>query len=268
MNRRSDGAMILIVEAENSDILLGCADELTGRIRFENRISADLKRTAVEYSILIKQILELNGINAADITGGIIASCVPGLTDTLKSAMAKLLHIGVLEVGPGIKTGVDIRIDDPGELGADLIAAAAAGIAEYGAPLVIINLCTLTTLSVIDEKKHFIGAVFQPGLRLSAEAIGQRTANLPDIAIRRSEKLIGTNTVESIQSGIINGCSASIDGLLDRIEHELDHPELLPVITGEHAQIVAAGCRHHMLVDGHLIIKGLISIYNKNKRSR
>ena len=119
---------------------------------------------------------------------------------------------------------------------------------------------------MIDEKKHFIGALFQPGLRLSAEAIGLRTANLPDIAIRRSEKLIGTNTVESIQSGIINGCSAAIDGLLNRIIYELDYPDLLSVITGEHAQIIAAGCKHHMLVDEHLALKGLIAIYKKNKR--
>lgn len=258
--------MILIVEAENSNVLLGCADENTGKIHFESRISSDLRKTSVEYSIIIKQIIELNNVSLSNITGGILASCVPGLTDTLKTAMTKLLHTSILEVGPGIKTGVDIRIDDPGELGADLIATAAAGIAEYGAPLVIINLCTLTTLSVIDEKKHFIGALFQPGLRLSAEAIGLRTANLPDIAIRRSEKLIGTNTVESIQSGIINGCSAAIDGLLNRIIYELDYPDLLSVITGEHAQIIAAGCKHHMLVDEHLALKGLIAIYKKNKR--
>lgn len=258
--------MILIVEAENSNILLGCADELTGEIRFENRISSDLRKTSVEYSIIIKQIIELNSIALSEITGGIIASCVPGLTDTLKTAMTKLLHTSILEVGPGIKTGVDIRIDDPGELGADLIATAAAGIIEYGAPLVIINLCTLTTISVINEKKHFIGAIFQPGLHISAEAMRQRAASLPDIAIRRSEKLIGTNTVESIQSGIINGCAAAIDGLLDRIIYELDYPDLLPVITGEHAQTIASGCKHHMLVDEHLVIKGLISIYKKNKK--
>lgn len=258
--------MILLVEAENSNVLLGCADEHTGRIHFETRISSDLRKTSAEYSIIIKQIIALNDIALSDITGGIIASCVPGLTDTLKTAMTKLLHTGILEVGPGIKTGVDIRIDDPGELGADLIATAAAGIIEYGAPLVIINLCTLNTISVINEKKHFAGALFQPGLRLSAEAICQRTASLPDIAIRRSEKLIGTNTVESIQSGVINGCSAAIDGLLDRILHELDYPELLPVITGEHAQTIASGCKHHMLVDEHLVIKGLIAIYRKNKR--
>ena len=259
--------MILIVEAENSNILLSCADESSGRIFFESFISADLRKTTTEYSIALKQILELNNIPVSGFSGGIIASCVPCLTDVLKTAMMKLIHTSILEVGPGVRTGVDIRIDDPGELGADLLATAASGIIEYGAPLVIISLYTLTTISVIDEKKRFVGAIFQPGIQLSAEIMGKRTASLPNIAIRRSEKLIGTNTVESIQSGIFNGCCASIDGLLDRIEHELDFPDMLPVITGLNAQAVASGCRHHIMVDEHLAVKGLIAIYNKNKRS-
>ena len=260
--------MILIVAAENTDILIGCADEKIGTVLFNENISTDLRKTAIEYSIAIKQITELHGIRLRDIDGGIIASCVPSLTDVLKTAMKQLIHTNIMEVGPGIKTGVDIRIDDPAELGADLIATAAAGIAEYGAPLVIINLCTLTTLSVIDSDKHFIGAVFMPGIRLSADAISHSAANLPDIAIRKSAKLIGSNTAESIRSGIINGCSSAIDGLIDKIMHELDYPDMIPVITGDHAALIAAGCRHHTLTDKHLILKGLILIYNKNKRIR
>lgn len=260
--------MILITAAENTDILIGCADEKSGTVLFKENISTELRKTSVEYSIAIKQILELHGTDIGAIKGGIIASCVPSLTDTLKTAMRQLLHVNILEVGPGIKTGIDVRIDDPAELGADLIATAAAGIAEYGAPLIIINLCTLTTLSVIDSDRHFIGAIFMPGIRLSADAVSRSAANLPDIAIRRSSRLIGSNTAESIQSGVINGCSAAIDGLIDKISYELDCPDMIPVITGKHAQLIASGCRHHTFTDELLILKGLILIYNKNKRTR
>lgn len=261
--------MILIVNAENTNICIGCALESQGTILFEDHVSMDIKRTAAEYSIMFKQILELNGIAVENVSGGVIASCVPPATDTIKSAMKRLLNKDILEVGPGVRTGVDIRIDDPGELGADLIVSAAAGIEHYGAPLVIIDLNTLITFSVINKKGQFIGAIFEPGIRLSSEMIGKSAANLPETAARPSVRLIGTNSAESIKSGVFNGCAASVDGLIDRISEELGADDgLTAVITGEFAEDIAKRCSHSLIVDMHLSMKGLINIYNKNAKRR
>lgn len=259
--------MILMVNAENTYIFIGCSDEAEGSLIFSDKISTDFTKTSVEYAILIKHLLKFYNIDPENLTGGVIASCVPTVTDALKSTVRQLIHRDVIEVGPGVRSGVDIRLDDPGELGADLIVTAAAGIAEYGAPLIIISLNTLTTFSVINEQKHFIGAVFMPGIRLSAAAMSTNSACLPDTAVRKSSRLIGPNTAESMQSGLFYGTAAAIDGMVDRIGRELGSESIVPVITGEFAQTVAGLCTRQMRVDENLGMKGLISIYNRNNKN-
>lgn len=260
--------MILAVMVENTNILVGCAEEKTSEVFFEEYISTDIKKVSVEYAILINEILSLHGISPKSLSGGIIASCVPEITDTLKEAMKRLLPGRILDVGPGLKTGVHIKTDDPREVGSDLIAAAAAGIAKYGSPLIIVGLYTLTTLSVIDEGGGFRGVIFMPGIRLASETISKNAARLPDIAINTKLKLIGTNTVESIQSGIWHGSKAAIDGLIKKIRQELHQDNITTLITGVFAKEIASGSEYNPIVDEHLCLDGLMIIYNRNRISQ
>lgn len=260
--------MIITVNIENTKIYIGCAEESSGHIYFEDSISTDLNRTSAEYSIIIRQLLELRKTPADDIDGCILSSCVPQITETVKQAMDSVLGRGVIEVGPGIKTGVNIRIDDPTQLGGDMLVAAAAGISEYGGPLCIIILGTAGAMFVLDKNNSFAGCLILPGLKVSIDSLTRTASELPGAALRVPSTIIGKSTVKAMQSGVIYGCAASIDGLLDRIQDELGYKVNTPVITGEFADMIAPLCRHRLNVDPHLMMKGLIIIYNKNKRNQ
>ena len=257
--------MILTVIIENSKIFIGGADQDTGRIIFEDSISSDLRKTTAEYTIIIKQLLELHGMGQQGFDGGIISSCVPPLTDVIRRVLTNMIHREILEVAPGLKTGVNIRTDDPSELGADLLTAAAAGIRHYGAPLILINFGTTTTISVIDEHKAFRGCMITPGIRMSFDGLANNTAFLPDVAAHRPTRLIGSNTADSMQSGVIIGMAAMVDGMIDRIWEETEQDAEI-VASGEYAGLVVPYCRHMIMTDEHLLMKGLIAIYNRNNR--
>ena len=257
--------MILTVIIENSKIYLGAAEPETGHVIFENAISADLRKTTTEYLLVIRQLLDLHGIQSGSVEGCIISSCVPQLTDVIRRALAGLVRREIMEVAPGLKTGVNIRTDDPSELGADLITAAAAGIRHYGAPLIIVNFGTTTTISFIDEQKAFRGCTIAPGVRLSLESLAGNTAFLPDVAAHRPAHLIGTNTADSMQSGVIIGMAAMIDGMIDRFREETELDAEV-VAAGEYAGLVIPYCRHMIMTDEHLLMKGLLAIYNRNRR--
>ncbi|MDO4962121.1 MAG: type III pantothenate kinase [Eubacteriales bacterium] len=262
------GIMILTAIIENTNTYIGCADERDSRILFETCISTARDRTQIEYEFMIKNILEVKGIDPAEINGGIIASCVSDMTDIIKAAAEAVLSVRLLEVGPGLKSGVDIRIDDPATLGADLLIAAAAGISEYGSPLVIANLCTVGTLSVIDPDRKFTGCLIIPGIKTGLESFAASTAALPKVAARIPDRLIGNSTERSMQSGVIYGCAASIEGLTERIREELGVSDISLVFTGEYGDMVAQCCRRQHFTDKHLMMKGLIIIYKKNRRIR
>lgn len=258
--------MIITVNIENTKIYIGCAEESTGQIYFEDAISTDLNRTSAEYSIIIRQLLGIRSIDIDNVGGCILSSCVPQITETVKQAVDSILGTGVLEVGPGIKTGVNIRIDDPTQLGGDMLVAAAAGISEYGGPLCIIILGTAGAMFVIDKNNCFAGCLILPGLKVSIDSLTRTASELPGAALRVPPSIIGKSTVRAMQSGVIYGCAACIDGLLDRIQDELGYKVNTPVITGEFADMIAPLCRHRVNQDRHLMMKGLIIIYNKNKR--
>ena len=257
--------MILTVIIENSKIFIGGANQENGRIVFEDSISSDLRKTATEYTIIIRQLLELHGLGGQIFDGGIISSCVPPLTDVIRRVLTNLIHREILEVAPGLKTGVNIRTDDPGELGADLLTAAAAGIRHYGAPLIIVNFGTTTTISYIDEQKAFRGCTITPGVRMSFDGLANNTAFLPEIAAHRPARLIGSNTADSMQSGVIIGMAAMTDGMIDRILEETEQDAEV-IASGEYAGLVIPYCRHMIMADEHLLMKGLIAIYNRNSR--
>ncbi len=255
--------MILAVDIGNTNIVLGCADN--DEILFRERLSTNQTETALEYAVNIRAALDMNGINVNSIDGAIISSVVPSVTSTVKAAVVKLTGAKVMVVGPGIKTGLSIMIDNPAQLGSDLVVGAVAGMQEYSAPLIVIDMGTATTLSVIDGKNNYIGGVIMTGMAVSTDALISRTAQLPKIAFEKPRKIIGTNTVDCLKSGIMFSNACAIDGMIDRIEEELGE-KCTAVATGGLAGVVIPLCRREIIIDDDLMLKGLVLIYNRNKR--
>ena len=168
-------------------------------------------------------------------------------------------------VGPGIKTGLSIMIDNPAQLGSDLVVDAVAGIREYPVPLIIIDMGTATTISVVDSKRNYIGGVIMTGMAVSTDALISRTAQLPRIAFEKPKRIIGANTVECLKSGIMYSNACAIDGMVERMEEELGE-KCTVVATGGLSGVVIPLCRRDIIIDDDLMLKGLVLIYNKNKR--
>ena len=254
--------MVLAVDTGNSNIVMGCFEN--DKILFIERLSTNRAATALEYTIMLKNILELNGINHMDFQGGIISSVVPSVTFTVRNAMERLTCKKVMIVGPGIKTGLKIMLDNPAQLGSDRVADAVAAINLYPVPCIMIDMGTATTISVIDSQKNFLGGLITPGLITSLDSLTVRTSQLPNISLVPPKKVIGTNTIDCMRSGIINSTAASIDGVIDRIEEELGE-KCTVISTGGIAKTIIPFCKHKIIIDDELLLKGLRIIYNKNK---
>ena len=253
--------MVLAVDIGNSNVVIGCFEG--DDIRLLERMSTNRNSTALEYAVLIKTVLELNGVEKVSFEGGIISSVVPAVTNMVKAAIEKLTGTPPLVVGPGLKTGLKIMIDNPAQLGSDRVADAVAAVSEYPCPLITIDMGTATTISVIDKNQNFIGGVIMPGLRISAESLSSRTSQLPQISLDPPKKAIGRNTIDCMRSGIVLGCAATIDGIVEKIEQELGYPCTV-VSTGGHANIVIPYCKRQIIVDEKLLLKGLMILYRKN----
>jgi len=259
--------MILTVDVGNTNILFGCTKTGDYEAVFEERLVTDTRKTAIEYAITFKTILDLYGIDPKDIEGGILSSSVPPATAQIKAGIERMLGKSIIEVAPGVKTGVDIKLDDPSQLGPDLLVAAVAGLAQYGAPLILIDLGTATTISVINDKRRFLGGMIIPGIRVALEGLTSNAAHLPEIAIEKPSKLIAGNTVGAMQSGSIYGQAACIDGMIDRIWEDLGY-ETAVVASGGFAKVVIPNCKHKIDIDGQLLLKGLTILYEKNTRRK
>lgn len=253
--------MILAIDVGNTNIVLGCFDDK--EILFCERISTDRLATDLEYMTLFRTALELHGFSHKSISGAIISSVVPSVTSTLKQAVKKLAGVSAMIVGPGVKTGLSIMIDNPATLGSDLAVDAAAAIHEYKPPMIIIDMGTATTMSVVDKNKNYIGGVIMTGMAVSSDALTSRTSQLPRIAFETPKKVIGTNTVDCMKSGIMYSTACSIDGLIERIEEELGD-KCTVIATGGLAPLIVPLCRKNIILDEDLLLKGLMIIYNKN----
>ncbi|MDE7251222.1 MAG: type III pantothenate kinase, partial [Lachnospiraceae bacterium] len=205
-------------------------------------------------------------INVEEITGCIISSVVPPLNNIVSTAMEKLLHTSPLIVGPGVKTGLNILMDNPGQVGSDLIVNAVAGLKYYGAPIIMIDMGTATTISVVDENKNYIGGMILPGVKVSLESLVNRTSQLPRISLEAPRKIIGTNTIDCMKSGIIMGQAACMDGMIERIWEELGYQASV-VATGGLAGCIVPYCKKKIICDNELTLKGLDIIYRKNAES-
>ena len=254
--------MILAIDMGNTNIVTGCLGN-DDRIYFTERFSTDLNKTELEYAVVIKTILEIHDINRNEINGAIIASVVPPLTHIVKSALRKLLKCEPVVVGAGLKTGLNIHLDDPSTLGADLVVDSVAAMNIYGSPAIVIDMGTATTMTVINKDNTYIGGVIFPGVNVSVEALAAGTSLLPRVSLGAPKKQIAANTMDAIKSGIIYGEASRIDGMIDRFEEELGYKTTV-VATGGLASVVVPHCKHDIINDPELMLKGLKMIYDKN----
>lgn len=253
--------MILAVDIGNTNIVIGCIGQ--EKVYFVERVSTNISKTELEYVVEFKTLLDLYQIKVEEITGSIIASVVPPLNNIVKAAMEKLLHSSPLVVGPGVKTGLNILMDNPGQVGSDLIVNAVAGLKYYGAPIIMIDMGTATTISVVDENKNYIGGMILPGVKVSLESLVNRTSQLPRISLEAPRRIIGKNTIDCMKSGIVMGQAACMDGMIERIWEEMGC-QVQVVATGGLAGCIVPYCKKKIIYDNELTLKGLDIIYRKN----
>jgi type III pantothenate kinase len=253
--------MILAIDVGNTNIVLGCMDD--EKIYFTARFSTDRAKTSDEYAILIQNLFMVNRYSLSKIEGGIISSVVPELSVVLQDAFKKVTGKLSLIVGSGVKTGLNILIDNPAQLGSDLVVDAVAAYAEYPKPILIFDMGTATTLSVLDAHGNYIGGMIMPGVHLAMEALSKGTSQLPHISLEAPKKIMATNTVDCMKSGAIFGNAAMLDGVIARVEEELGQQATV-VATGGLIHFVIPYCKHTIICDDDLTLKGLYIIYKKN----
>jgi type III pantothenate kinase len=255
--------MILAIDVGNTHIVLGCIEG--DEIRHIARITTNLTQTEYEYAALMRQVLDLGGMPADAFEGAILSCVVPPLTETLCSAIRRITGRRALVVGAGLKTGLNILIDNPAQLGSDLVVGAVAALAAYPPPILIFDMGTATTISVLDAEGRFLGGAIVPGVGLSLTALVAATAQLPKVPLEAPRRCISTNTIDCMKSGAVFGAASMVDGMIDRMEEELGRKATL-LATGGLAGRIAPHCRHEIVCDDDLLLRGLAILYQKNKR--
>lgn len=255
--------MLLAIDIGNTNLVIGCIEN--DQILFKARIATDRLRTSDQYGVEIKNMLEAYGVQIKDIDDCIISSVVPPVFNSVKTGVIKIIGKQPMVVGPGLKTGLNIHMDVPSQVGSDRIVIAVAALAEYKAPLILMDLGTATTIEVVEPENTYLGGVIIPGVKISLDALTSRAAQLPGISLDKPKTVIGKNTIDCMRSGMIYGTAAMIDGLIDRMEEELGHPSTL-VATGGMAQFITPLCKHDIILEKDLLLKGLNIIYQKNKK--
>ena len=253
--------MLLAIDIGNTNITLGLFYE--DILKVTARLATDPKKTPDEYAISIKDALALHGEEAAEIEDCIISSVVPTVASSVSSAIALLCDTVPLLLGPGVKTGLNIKIDNPAQLGADLAAGAVGALHEYRVPCIIIDMGTATTISVLDSTGAFLGGTIGPGVRMTMKALAEGTAALPAISMAAPKSVIGKNTIDCMQSGIVLGTAAMLDGIIDRIEEELGQSATV-VATGGLSKEIIGYCKNDIIYNENLLLDGLRIIFEKN----
>lgn len=256
--------MLLAVDIGNTNVVIGCLDE-DNRVTKLFRMVTDLKKTEDEYAAGIAMILQLGGLDPKNFEGAIICSVVPPLTEIFRKAAEQFTGCRALVVGAGIKTGLNIMIENPASLGSDIVAASVAAMQDYPLPVIVADMGTATTITVVDEGNRFLGGAIVPGVALSINALSAGTSLLQTVPIDAPKKVISDTTIACMQSGAIYGNAAMLDGMIDRFEQELGRKASL-VATGGIASKIVPHCRHEVIYDEDLLLRGLGIIYQKNKR--
>jgi type III pantothenate kinase len=255
--------MLLCTDVGNTNIKFALynGDHLLMKLRF----STNRAKTADDYAVDLYTIFQLNNVNADEINGSIISSVVPMVTNPLNNAIKTVTGIESLIVGPGLKTGLDIRLENPAAVGSDIVCTCVALKELYPCPIIVAGLGTATTILYMNSAKAYCGGTILPGIQISLDALTSRAALLPSVNIAEPKKVIGTNTTDSIKSGVIYGNASMIDGMIDRYEEEVGE-KCFHIATGGFAQTIVKYCKHDITVNDDLILEGLKIIYNKNKK--
>ncbi len=256
--------MILALNIGNTNITIGAIQGQT--IVFQARLRTDVTKTSDEYAIDLKMLLSIRDIPTSQIEGAIVSSVVPQVLNAMKTALRKLFSKNILVVGPGVRTGLNIRIDNPAQTGADLVVGCVAALKLEKPPIIVVNMGTATTLMAIDGNGAMIGGCICPGIRISMEALTERAALLPGLQLDQPKRAIGHNTVECMRSGIMMGSAAMIDGLVQRMEEELGAPASV-IATGRIGQYVVPLCKTPIRYERDLVLQGLAAIYRENVRT-
>ncbi len=255
--------MLLAIDIGNTNIVIGGIDG--GKTSFEARVATDRIKTSDQYGSEIKSMLSLFDVRPGDVEDCIISSVVPPVFNSVRTGVMKVIGKAPMVVGPGIKTGLNIQMDTPSQVGSDRIVIAVAALAEYEPPLTLLDLGTATTIEVVGKGSTYLGGCIIPGVRISMDALTSRTAQLPGISLDQPKRVIGKNTVDCMRSGIMYGTAAMLDGMLDRVEEELGFSTTV-VATGGMAKFIVPLCRREIRLEKDLLLKGLNILYQKNKK--
>ena len=261
--------MLLTIDIGNSSICLGLFRGET--LAATAKLSADTKRSADEYAVIIRGLLSAHGVDPQEITAAIVSSVVPKLTHTVETAL-KWRDMPIYAVGSGVKTGISLKVDDPSQLGADIVTNAAAAVRLYGAPVAIVDIGTATVISAVNEQKSLVGVAIAPGPAASLEGLRASAALIPYTELSTPTSALGKNTPAALRAGLVMGHACMIDGMLDRIFTEYRLPESTPVVvTGGLAPLITAECCHKVAYEEHLTLWGLYHMYvatvnSKNKK--
>ncbi len=254
--------MLLVIDVGNTNIVIGVYEG--AELRYHWRMATSREKTEDEYGIAVKHLLNDRGLQMEDITDVIMSSVVPPIMFALEKMVERYLNLKPLIVGPGIKTGLHVFYDNPKDVGADRIVNAVAAIAEYGTPLIIVDFGTATTFCAVDRKGQYLGGAIAPGIRISTEALFAKAAKLPRIELIKPERIIGRNTVSSMQSGIIHGYIGQLEGIVKRMKEEMGDDDIKVVATGGLSELIAVECPCVDHIDQFLTLKGLRILYEKN----
>lgn len=254
--------MILTVDIGNTNITVGVYYDAVLKTVF--RMATDTRATSDEYAVRISNMLSLKEIDKNEIEDAIICSVVPSTGNAVFSALCEITGKKPIMLGPGVKTGLNIKIDNPAQLGADLAAGAVGAADKYKMPCIIVDMGTATTVSVMGKNGEFLGGIIAAGIRSTMDALTSQTAQLPAVTIEEPSSVIGKNTAESMRSGLIIGAAAMLDGIIDRVEETLGENASV-VATGGLSELVVKHCKRQITTDKNLLLEGLYKIYLKNK---
>lgn len=254
--------MVLAVDIGNTNIVVGCVDR--DRVQLTLRLATDRKATALEYALLIRKSFQQDGFDLSRIEGSILSSVVPAVTGVLAQAMKLLTGNQPLIVGPGLKTGLQILVENPQQLGNDRVTDAVAAAHFYPTPVIIIDMGTATTVSVVDNGNRFLGGAIMPGVYTALNSLSGNASQLPHISLDKPKHVIGRNTVDAMRSGILYGTAGSVDAVIRRIREELGGSATV-VCTGGLSKVIVPLCTEKVILDEDLLLKGLMLLYQKNR---
>ncbi len=259
--------MLLVLDVGNTNTVLGVyatteGGSVGGELLANWRVASIKTQTVDEYGVLFRNLFAMSGIDASGITGIVISSVVPPMDTTLREVCERYFQMKPLFIEPGVKTGMPVHYDNPSEVGADRIVNSVSAFEKYGGPCVVVDFGTATTFDAVSAKGEYLGGVIAPGIGISAEALFVRTARLPRVDIRKPSRIIGTNTVSSVQSGLYYGYLGLVDGILERLLAELGDAKV--VATGGLASLMGSGSKYITAVDDLLTLEGLRIVWERN----